>query len=347
MKHSALRLLFLSLLLTGCAARSHQTQAPIPAAEKPAPTTQRLSEQGRDPAQFPAYVETLRAEARAQGISDAVIREAFAQIHFVDHVIQADRNQPEQQVTLDDYLARVLSTEKIARGKTLLAQYQLPLKNIGQRYGVEPAVIVALWGVESQYGEIQGKEDIVSALATLAFEGRREAFFKKELFSALRMIQRGAIDASSMKGSWAGAMGQNQFMPGSYLTYGADGDGDGRIDIWNTPDDVFASSANYLARQGWQRGRHWGSEASLPERFDSALAGTKRAQGKTVAQWQQRGVSAPANRLAAAQTAWIVLPDAGTGRAFMVSDNFRTLLRWNRSYYFAISVGMLADAIAQ
>lgn len=351
MKHSALSLLFFSLLLTGCVASSHAARATLPGMVKSAPAsstdTHRLSEQGRDPAEFPAYIENLKAQARAQGIRPAVIRAAFANIHFVDRVIHADRNQPEKQVTLDDYLKRVLSVKKIATGRSMLAQYRLQLRAVSQRYGVEPAFLVAIWGVESQYGEIQGKEDIVSALATLAFEGRRESFFKKELFAALRMIQRGAIDANSMKGSWAGAMGQNQFMPGSYLAYGADGDGDGRIDIWNNPDDVFASTANYLAREGWQTALRWGSEISLPASFDSSLAGTKQAQGKTRAQWQKLGVSVPDGVLSPSQRAWIVLPDNAGGRAFMVSDNFRTLLRWNRSYYFALSVGMLADAIAQ
>ena len=349
MKHSALSIIFISLLLSGCAAKTNHAHASPPAITKPAPSADatRLSAQGRDPAQFPAYIEMLKAEAHAQGVPEAVINDAFANVHFVDHVIHADRNQPEAKVTLDDYLARVLTAKRIAQGKMMLAQYQPQLQAVSRRYGVAPRYIVALWGMESQYGAIQGKEDIVSALATLAFEGRREAFFKKELFAALQMIQRGAIDAGSMKGSWAGAMGQNQFMPGSYLHYGADGDGDGRIDIWNNPDDVFASTAHYLAREGWHAQQSWGSEVTLPEGFDPALSGTKKAQGKTIAWWRQRGVITRDAATSPTQTAWIVLPDDAQGRAFMVYDNFRTLMRWNRSYYFAISVGMLADAIAK
>lgn len=349
MKHSALSIIFISLL-SGCAAKNHYARASTPLISPPvsaaAEKATKLSALGRDPAEFPAYVETLKAEARAQGVPQAVIAEGFANIHFVDRAIAADRNQPEAKLSLDQYLARVLSAEKIAQGKAMMARYRPQLRAVSERYGVAPQYIVALWGMESQYGKLQGKEDIVSALATLAFEGRRERFFKNELFAALRMIQRGAIDANSMKGSWAGAMGQNQFMPGSYLHYGADGDGDGRIDIWNNPDDVFASTARYLARSGWRARQGWGVEVTLPAGFDAALIGVKKAQGKSVARWLRQGVTPQNAAPLAAQTAWIVQPDDMQGRAFMVYDNFRTLMRWNRSYYFAISVGMLADAIA-
>lgn len=351
MKHSTLSIIFISLL-SGCAVKMQHARAATPLLSQPAPpataNATRLSAQGRDPAEFPAYVDMLKAEAHAQGVPQAVIADAFANIHFVDHVIHADRNQPEAKVTLDDYLARVLTAGKITQGKAMLAQYRPQLQAAGERYGVAPHYIVALWGMESQYGKIQGKEDIVSALATLAFEGRREAFFKKELFAALEMMRRGAIDAGSMKGSWAGAMGQNQFMPGSYLHYGADGDGDGRIDIWNNPEDVFASTAHYLAREGWRARQGWGSEVTLTAGFDPALAGVKKAQGKTRAWWLRHGVVMSRNDAPqTTQKAWIVQPDGAQGRAFMVYDNFRTLMRWNRSYYFAISVGMLADAIAK
>ncbi|WP_312242391.1 lytic murein transglycosylase [Pantoea sp.] len=343
MKHSALSIIFISLL-SGCAAKNHYARASTPLISQPAPPAQEkptsLSALGRDPAEFPAYVDTLKAEARGRGIPSDVIAESFANIHFVDRAIAADRNQPEAKLTLDAYLARVLTADKIAQGKAMMARYRTQLRAVSERYGVAPQYIVALWGMESQYGKIQGKEDIVSALATLAFEGRRETFFKNQLFAALQMIQRGANDAQSMKGSWAGAMGQNQFMPGSYLHYGADGDGDGRIDIWNNPDDVFASTARYLARSGWR------VEVTLPAGFDSALIGVKKAQGKSVARWLRQGLTPQNAAPPAAQTAWIVQPDDTQGRAFMVYDNFRTLMRWNRSYYFAISVGMLADAIA-
>lgn len=311
------------------------------------PTT--LSQQGRDPALFPAYVEQLKAQARAKGISDATLNLAFANIHFVDRVIQSDRNQLEKKVTLDDYLAKVLTPSKIEQGKEIYQRYQPQLSQVTARYGVPERYIVALWGMESGFGKIQGKEDVISALSTLAFEGRREAFFTKELIAALQIIQQGRVDDPQLKGSWAGAMGQSQFMPSSFLTYGADGDGDGKIDIWNNIDDVFASTANYLSTEGWKPGIGWGQEAQLPVGFNIALAGLKDNQAKTVRQWQQLGVIPIAGMNVANPDlrAWVIVPDDVQGRAFLVYDNFRTIMHWNRSYYFAISIGMMADSISQ
>ncbi|WP_312311776.1 lytic murein transglycosylase [Atlantibacter sp.] len=297
---------------------------------------------------FAPFVEKLKREARQQGVSEKTINQAFANMHFVEHVVKSDQNQPEKKVLLDAYLNHVITPEKIDEARTEMQNNRQILSRIEQRYGVQPQYLVALWALESRFGKLQGDEDIFSALASLAFEGRREAFFTKELIAALKMVDEGHIEASQMKGSWAGAMGQNQFMPSSYLRYGADGDGDGKMDIWNNIDDVFASSANYLASEGWKRKSGWGQEINLPANFDTALAGTKKAQRKTVAQWQAIGVSFPANTSQPAQqsTAWIVIPDDGEKRGFMVFQNFRTLMTWNRSYYFAISIGMMADAIA-
>ncbi|OVZ86098.1 lytic murein transglycosylase [Yersinia frederiksenii] len=308
-----------------------------------------LSQQGRDPAGFPAYVEQLKAQARANGISEATLNVAFANIHFVDRVIQSDRNQLEKKVTLDDYLAKVLTANRIKQGKENYQRYKSQLSQVTARYGVPERYIVALWGMESSFGKIQGKEDVISALSTLAFEGRREAFFTQELMAALQIIQQGKVEDPQLKGSWAGAMGQSQFMPSSFLTYGADGDGDGKIDIWNNIDDVFASTANYLSTEGWKPGIGWGQEAQLPEGFNVALAGLKDNQAKTVAQWQQLGVTLiPGGKVVNSDLrAWVIIPDDVQGRAFLVYDNFRTLMHWNRSYYFAISIGMMADSISQ
>lgn len=308
-----------------------------------------LAQLGRDPAQFPAYVEQLKQQARLEGIGEKTITAAFANVHFVDRVIKSDRNQLEKKVTLDDYLARVITPEKIEQARALRLQYQPQLSPISSHSGVQNNYIVALWAMESHFGKIQGKEDIVSALSTLAFEGRREAFFTKELMSALKILDEGHVTVDELKGSWAGAMGQSQFMPSSYLRYGADGDGDGKIDIWQNTSDVFASTANYLKTEGWEAGGAWGAEVKLPPAFDASLEGIKTAQGKTVSQWQALGVTksdgqslAPSN-----QQAWIVVPDDNQGRVFLVYNNFRTIMHWNRSYYFAISIGMMADAIAQ
>lgn len=360
MKLNALSATLLTLMLAGCASKNSVSSAPEaaapPAAAKsggfltppPAGKTT-LAQQGRDPAEFPAYVEQLKAKARQQGIDEATLAAAFANVHFVDRVIKSDRNQPEQKITLDDYLARVISAKKVEMGRSRYQQYQRELAEVSRQYGVPAPYIVALWGMESNFGQLQGREDIISALSTLAFEGRRETFFTNELIAALKMIQQGHISAAEMKGSWAGAMGQNQFMPSSYLNYGADGDGDNKIDIWQNQRDVFASTANYLAKEGWDPNEGWGREVILPVDFDPQLAGLKTQQAKTVGEWEKLGVrlsssdALPDTR----QRSWIILPDDVGGRAFMVYDNFRTIMRWNRSTYFAISIGKMADAVAQ
>jgi len=357
MKLSALAVLTPLIILSGCAAQkatSGQTASqPAAAAQAPAvaPATPSgktsLAEQGRDPAEFPAYVQTLKARALAQGISQQTIDSTFADIHFVDRVISSDRNQLEKKITLDDYLTRVLPEWKIKQGQT---QYQnnLPaLQQVSDRYGVQPQYIVALWAMESSFGKIQGKEDVFSALATLAFEGRREAFFTKEFMSALKIVDSGHATRDMMKGSWAGAMGQSQFMPSSYLTYGADGNGDGKIDIWKNTDDVFASTANYLSKEGWKGNQGWGQEVKLPAGFEGSLAGLKNNQMHPASYWQQMGITqVDGSPLASTATrAWIITPDDTQGRAFLVYDNFRTIMHWNRSTYFALSIGMMADGI--
>ena len=253
MRLSTTALTLTTLILAGCASHHNPAQAASAAAPseserllKPAvatpqaPAANTLAATGRDPAQFPAYVEQLRSEALAQGLSQQTVDGAFANVHFVDRVIKSDRNQLEKKITLDVYLQRVLSASKTRQGREMMRKYQPQLARATARYGVPERYIVALWAMESHFGKIQGKEDVVSALATLAFEGRREAFFRKQLLAALQIIEQGHVTAGQLKGSWAGAMGQSQFMPSSFLTYGADGDGDGRIDIWNNVDDVFA-----------------------------------------------------------------------------------------------------------
>lgn len=364
MKLSASALMITTLILAGCASKDNiaaPAAAPVPIAHaaptstggmlKPAttPAETTLAETGRDPAEFPAYVESLKRQALAQGIDRQTVDSAFANVHFVDRVIKADRNQLEKKITLDVYLQRVLSPTKIQQGRQLLRQYQPQLARATARYGVPERYIVALWAMESHYGKIQGKEDVVSALSTLAFEGRREAFFNKQLMAALQILQQGHVPAEQLTGSWAGAMGQCQFMPSSFLTYGADGDGDGRIDIWHNLDDVFASTANYLATEGWQPGFGWGREVTLPSGFDSGNLGLKNGQARSVNHWAAMGIrQADGSALPSATLrSWIITPDDAQGRAFMVYDNFRTIMHWNRSYYFAISVGMMADAVGQ
>ena len=355
MNTPAICLTVITFMLTSFSALSSDEQAqsivnPSVATQPettPAPTT--LAQQGRNPAEFPAFVETLKEQARLQGISDSTINKAFASIHFVDRVIKSDQSQLEKKIMLDEYLSRVITPQKIEQARAQYQQHRNELEAISNRTGVQSQYIVALWAMESHFGEIQGKEDIVSALATLAFEGRREAFFTKELMAALKILDQGHITVQELKGSWAGAMGQSQFMPSSYLRYGADGDGDGKVDIWTNISDVFASTANYLETEGWKAGGEWGREVTLPEGFDRSLAGTKTDQGKTVSQWQKLGITLKDATMPPAPTrkAWIITPDDNLGRSFLVYNNFRTIMHWNRSYYFAISIGTMADAIAQ
>ncbi|WP_172893927.1 lytic transglycosylase domain-containing protein [Buttiauxella agrestis] len=355
MNTPAICLTVITFMLTSFSATSvsAQTQSPVNAPvvgqseAKPAAPT--LAQEGRDPDEFPAYLETLKSTARVQGISENTINNAFANAHFVDRVIKSDQNQLEKKIMLDEYLARVITPEKIQQAREQFKQHQNELSAISNRTGVQSQYIVALWAMESHFGEIQGKEDIVSALATLAFEGRREAFFTKELMSSLKILDQGHITVDELKGSWAGAMGQNQFMPSSYLRYGADGDGDGKIDIWTNTSDVFASTANYLETEGWRAGGDWGTAVILPVDFDSTLAGTKTGQGKTVSQWEKLGVKFEegVKQPASSQKAWVITPDDNLGRSFLVYNNFRTIMHWNRSYYFAISIATMADAIAQ
>lgn len=304
-------------------------------------------ESSREATNFPLYVEELKAYARLNGISEQTIKTAFTGIHHVEHVIAADKNQPERKITLNEYLARALAPARLALAKEKYLQYYPELSNAARATGIPQHYLLALWGVESGYGRYQGKEDIISAVATLAFEGRREAFFSKELISALTVLDKGYISKDKFKGSWAGAMGQCQFMPSSLLAYGKDGDGDGIIDIWNNTDDVFASIGNYLATVGWQANARWGNKIALPKNFIATQAGLDAEKAKTIAEWKKLGITITDGKDtdAANQLAWVIIPDDESSQAYLVYNNFKTLMHWNRSYSFAVSVGLLADSV--
>ena len=297
---------------------------------------------------FAIFVSHLQEKAKQQGISQATIDVAFTDITLLKRVIASDKNQLEKKITLDDYLKRVLTHTRILRGREMYQQNADQLTKTAEKYGVPARYMVALWGMESSYGRIQGKENIISAMSSLAFEGRRQTFFTNQLMAALQILEEGHIEMDNLKGSWAGAMGQCQFMPGSFIKYGADGDGDGKIDIWNNRADVFASIANYLATEGWDAKLPWGREVILPIDFDHSLSGLDEEKAKTVVEWKKLGMTLPnLTKHEMQQPIWLVLSDDTEGRAFIVYRNFKTLMHWNRSYYFAISVGMLADSVAQ
>lgn len=303
----------------------------------------------RTPDNFSAYIKQLKVFAAANGISRKTIDEAFANVYYLHHVVAADKNQPERKLDLDAYLNRISAPERIATAKQKYQHYRDALQKATQLTGVEAGYILALWGVESQYGANQGKEDVISALATLSFEGRRQAFFSRELLAALTILERGDISKAQFKGSWAGAMGQTQFMPSSLLAYGLDGDGDGKVDIWNNPYDVLASIGNYLATIGWQHPAYWGNKVQLPIGFDHQLAGFAAGQAKSLRAWQQLGIRVIDNKNipSLASKAWLILPYGNTRVGYLVYPNFNTLMHWNHSYLFAITVGTIADKLEE
>jgi membrane-bound lytic murein transglycosylase B len=246
-------------------------------------------------------------------------------------------------------MARVVPQARIDGGRAQLRDNAELLAKVEARYGVPPRFIVALWAVESDFGRITGNFPTIAALATLAYDGRRAAFFREELFQAIRIVDKGHVRPQDMRGSWAGAMGQNQFMPSSYLAYAIDFDGDGRADIWGSRADVFASTANYLAKVGWRRDETWGRLVRLPEGFDRGLIDHAKVQ-RPAAEWRALGVrltdgrAIPDDHRSAAS---LVQPGGADGPTYLVYENYRALLRWNRSLYFATAVGHLADKIAQ
>jgi membrane-bound lytic murein transglycosylase B len=296
---------------------------------------------------FAEWREGVRSEALSLGISASTFDTAFSGIEPIPRVIELDRSQPEVTITFDQYLERVVPDSRVNQGRELLAKHRALLEPIGREYGVPPRFIVALWGIETSFGRFLGGFPVIGALATLAHDGRRSAYFREELLNALRILEDGHITPDAMVGSWAGAMGQSQFMPSSFVNYAVDHDGDGRRDIWGTHADVFASAANYLAQAGWNAGETWGRQVQLPAGFDRDLTGLKVK--KTLAEWQAMGLRRAdgADLPQAAMSGSVVLPGGEGGPAYLVYDNYRTIMRWNRSFYFATSVGLLADRIGR
>ena len=230
---------------------------------------------------FYQFLAAVRRDAAAQGVRAATVEVALRGAQFLPHVIELDRKQPEQVLTFSEYLDKVVTPQRKEDARRELAANRVLLDAIWRRFGVEPPIIVALWGLESDFGRITGNYSVISALATLAFDGRRSSYFRSELIAALRILDQGHIRVEDMTGSWAGAMGQCQFMPSSFLSYAVDYDGDGRRDIWNDRADVLASIANYIGRLGWRGGESWGREVLVPSGLRSAVhrARTKAAAG--------------------------------------------------------------------
>ncbi|MGK2906249.1 MAG: lytic murein transglycosylase [Desulfuromonadales bacterium] len=297
--------------------------------------------------EFSAWMAQLRVDASAAVISPATLDAALSGIEAPQQqVLERDRMQPESIQPLGIYVAARVSEKRIAAGRDMLRHYQTWLGKIERQYRVQRRFIVALWGIESNYGRNTGSLEVIPALVTLAYDARRSDYFRKELLDALSILEAGHIPLSQLKGSWAGAMGSFQFMPSSYRHYGVDADGDGRIDIWNSIPDALASAANYLAKAGWQNDQTWGRPVKLPEAFDYSLAGLETSL--PLSRWQKLGVrrsngrSLPRRDLQAS----LIAPDGRSGPAYLVYNNFRVLRRWNRSNSFAVAVGTLADSYA-
>lgn len=302
-----------------------------------------------DKIEFSEYVKSLKQEARELGISEQTLESAFANVEYKPRAIKADKNQPEKKLTLDEYIPRAVPDWKIKQAKSLYKKHYNDLHRIGKQYGVQPRFIVALWGVESNFGKLTGGYNVIDALTTLAYDGRREAFFKKETMAALTILEEKHISIENMKGSWAGAMGQSQFMPSSFVNYAVDGNGDGKKDIWNTKADVFASAANYLKSHGWNDTYTWGRQVQVPVGLSSSLQGRQQEKAKTLQQWNELGVrrlnGAPLPKTSEEIDAWLIAPDDEGGRAYLIYENYQVLMKWNRSYYFGLAVSHLADQI--
>tara|TARA_Y100000590_G_C15609528_1_gene973299 strand:- start:275 stop:1291 length:1017 start_codon:yes stop_codon:yes gene_type:complete len=293
------------------------------------------------------WLTELKQEALNKGISNQTLNAAFKDITPIKRVIELDRKQPEFTLTFDQYLKHVVPKQRIAKGRLLLKEYRELLNEVSREFKVQPRFIVALWGIETDYGRVTGGFKVIDSLATLAFDGRRSSYFRKELFYALQILDEGHIAVDKMKGSWAGAMGQPQFMPSSFINFAIDFDKDGKKDIWRNKIDVFASAANYLTNVGWDNSQTWGREVKLPNNFKKTYISNKTI--KKIGEWQKKGVrlvngkDLPKRQL----NSKIIFADKKEKRAFMVYNNFQSTLRWNRSIYFALAVGMLADKISK
>jgi membrane-bound lytic murein transglycosylase B len=294
---------------------------------------------------FESWLAGLRREAQEQGVSPETLARALGQVRPIERVIELDRRQPEFTQTFWSYLDKRVTPERVARGRQLLEAHGALLRSVSARYGVQPHYLVAFWGLETNFGDVLGDFPVIDALATLAYDGRRDSFFRAQLLDALRILDAGHVSLGRMKGSWAGAMGQLQFIPSTFVRYAVDGDRDGRKDLWDTLPDVFASGANFLAGLGWNGDERWGREVRLPADFDWELA--QLDLKKPLAAWSALGVrhASGAPLPQADMRAALVLPQGHAGPAFLVYDNFEAILGWNRSVNYAIAVGHLADRL--
>ena len=292
---------------------------------------------------FESWVEELRQEAVLLGLSEQTLLVLDEFEAPLERVLELDNSQPEFVQTFSRYLSLRVTPNQIRRGIGLMQEHRLLLDEVRRLYGIQPHYLVAFWAIESNYGRNTGGFSVLQALATLAFDPRRAEFFREQLLIALQIIDDGHIQAEDMSGSWAGAMGQLQFMPNIFSRYGVDGDGDGRVDIWNSLPDIFHSAGNFLSQSGWRGDERWGREVILPLGFDFNLSGTRVS--KSLDEWRELGVrQVDGNPIpVASMQGSVVLPSGANGPAFLAYNNFRTTMTYNPSTFYALTVGHLAD----
>lgn len=309
-------------------------------------STSVLGENTVEGGDFSLCVDSLKAKARESGLGDAVINNLLANVQFNPRIIALDRKQPELTDTFHDYLNRRVTQQRVEQGRSLMAKHSLFLDELTARYGVPPQYLIALWGLETNYGSYTGNSPVLDSLATLACDERRSDFFTTELFEALRLVQENVIAPGQLQGSWAGAMGNMQFMPSTYRQHAIDADGDGRADLWNSTRDTFTSVARFLKALDWQSGYRWGREVKLPTNFPYHRA--NHSTWLPLSEWRDLDVkTVTGGRLPdLALPAAILLPSGRHGPAFMIYENFNVIKRWNQSQFYALAVGHLADRIA-
>jgi len=294
---------------------------------------------------FTKWLDGLRKEALSQGISSATLDIALADLKPLKRVVELDRNQPEFKKTFQQYINMAVNRVRIMKGRRLISQHRDLLEKINGKYGVQPQFLVAIWGLESNFGKNTGGFSVIQAVATLAYDARRSSFFREQLLYSLKIIDEGHIKFDEMTGSWAGAMGQLQFMPSTFASFAVDEDNDGRKDIWHSLPDVFASAAKFLSSYGWNNKNTWGREVAVPDGLDITLYGL--ATEKTIAEWQKLGIRAK-NNAGFTDTgikASLIQPKGKKNPSFLVYQNYRAILKWNRSHLYALAVCRLAEEI--
>ena len=291
------------------------------------------------------FVKSFWASARKAGVSRETYDRAFAGLTPDPEVIEKNAHQPEFKLPPSQYVVAAVTDTRIVTGRAMAEKYSDELDRIEEKWGVDRYVLLAIWGMETNFGTFMGKKNVIRSLSTLGYRGRRARFGRSQLIAALRMMERGVVPDGPMLGSWAGAMGHTQMIPSNYLRFGVDLNGDGKRDIWNWPPEALATSANFLGKQGWDRGKTWGYEVTLPGRVGTGYAG--RGRSRSLGKWQALGVRRVGGKEfpRAGDRAYLYLPMGTKGPAFLLLDNFRTIMRYNAAHTYALSVGHLADRI--